>query len=389
MTHVPLPRAPLLAASLALALALPAAAVEPAPDAPHRVEVLATGLDRPWALAILPGSGDILLTERGGDVRLWQAETGRLIPLDGAPRVRDGGQGGLLDVALAPDFAESGHVYAAWTAARGDLSTTALGRFRLDLGAAALVDPEALFEVTPALPGQGHYGARIAFADGHLFLGLGDRQSKDFTPAHPSQDLSTENGSVVRLRLDGSVPEDNPFVGQPGAAPAIWSYGHRNIQAMAMHPVTGALWLAEHGEAGGDEINIVRRGANYGWPLASHGVSYRGGATFAPPHQPGDGFEAPVFHWGPGRADNFPPSGMAFYDGAAFPDWRGHLLIGNLAHRYLGLFAVQGETVAPPLRLLADRGWRIRDVAVGPEGFIYGISDGRDAVLFRIVPEGS
>jgi quinoprotein glucose dehydrogenase len=389
MTHALTLRAPLVAASLALALAQPAAAIEPAPEVAHRVEVLATGLDRPWAIALLPGSGDILISQRGGAFALWQAESGRVIRLSGAPEVRDAGQGGLLDVALAPEFAETRHVYAAWTAPRGELSTTALGRFRLDLAAGALTEPALLFEAAPAMAGRGHFGARIAFADGHLFLGLGDRQSKDFTAAHPSQDLSSHWGSVVRLGLDGSVPADNPLVGQIGALPEIWSWGHRNIQAMAVHPATGALWLAEHGEAGGDEINIVRRGANYGWPLASHGVTYRGGDAFAPPHRPGDGFEAPVFHWGPGRADNFPPSGMAFYDGAAFPDWQGHLLIGNLAHQYLGLFAVQGETVSAPVRLLADRGWRIRDVAVGPDGFVYGISDGQDAVLFRIVPEGS
>ena len=171
MNHATLLRAPFLAVSLALASVLPAAAVEPAPEVPHRVEVLATGLDRPWALAILPGSGDILLTERGGAFRLWQAETGRVIPLTGAPQVNDAGQGGLLDVALAPDFARTGHVYAAWTAPRGQASTTALGRFRLDLAAGALVEPEELFAVTPALPGRGHFGARIAFADDHLFLG--------------------------------------------------------------------------------------------------------------------------------------------------------------------------------------------------------------------------
>lgn len=384
----PFPRiAPLSALALALGLgAAPALAVEPAARLPYRVEVLAEGLDRPWAIALLPGTGDILLTERGGRFRLWQAATGRIRDLTGAPPVVDAGQGGLLDVALAPDFASTGHVWAAWTAPVGSLSTTALGRFRLDLEAGALIGPDREFRVEPALAAPGHFGARIAFADGHLFLGLGDRNSKDFGPQHPAQDLGTENGSVLRLTLEGEVPADNPLVDRPGARPAIWSWGHRNIQAMAVHPQTGALWLAEHGESGGDEINIVARGGNFGWPLASFGEGY-GGGVFAPPHRPGDGFVAPIFHWGPGRDANFPPSGMAFYTGAAFPEWQGHLLIGNLRHRFLGLLAVAGDAVAPPVPLMSDRGWRIRDVAVGAEdGLIYGISDGQGAVLFRLVP---
>jgi aldose sugar dehydrogenase len=388
MTHAT--RVTPLAVAAFLLAAPPVAALEPAAPLPYRIEVLAEGLDRPWALALLPGGADILLTERGGRFRLWQGATGRLIDLPGAPEVRDAGQGGLLDVALAPDFAVTGLIWATWSAPAGDASTTALGRFRLDLGALTLTGPDRLFLVEPAIQSNAHFGSRIAFAGDHLFVGLGDRNSKAFGPRHISQDPGSENGSVLRLTLDGQLPADNPLVGQPGARPAIWSWGHRNIQAMAVHPETGALWLAEHGEAGGDEINIVRRGANYGWPLVSHGVSYRGGAAFAPPHSPGDGFEAPVFHWGPGRSDNFPPSGMAFYDGAAFPEWHGHLLIGNLGHRYLGLFALEGERVAPPLRLMADQGWRIRDVAVGPaDGFIYGISDGPGAALFRLVPAAS
>ena len=156
------------------------------------------------------------------------------------------------------------------------------------------------------------FGSRIAFADDHVFAGFGDRGFKNFGPDHIAQDLSSENGSVIRLTLDGEIPADNPFVAQQGAAGAIWSYGHRNIQGMAVHPDTGALWVAEHGEAGGDEVNIIERGGNYGWPLASHGVTYRGGDEFAPPHQPGDGFVAPVFHWPAGRDNHNPPSGMAF-----------------------------------------------------------------------------
>ncbi|MGY6534230.1 MAG: PQQ-dependent sugar dehydrogenase [Pararhodobacter sp.] len=353
----------------------------------YRLEVLAEGLDRPWALSFLPGTGDLVMTGRGGTVMIHDAESGRIIPIDGAPTVDARGQGGLLDIVPAPDFQDSGYLYMTWAGAGEGGSSTHLGRARLNRDAGTLTDLEVLHVVSPFMEAPAHYGSRIVFADDHLFAGFGDRNSKDFGPDHIAQDLSSENGAVIRLTLDGGIPDDNPFIGQDGAAQAIWSYGHRNIQAMAVHPDTGAIWLAEHGENGGDEINIVTRRGNYGWPLASFGVDYRTGLPFAPPHQEGDGFVAPVYHWGPGRDDNFPPSGMAFYTGDAFPQWQGHLLIGNLRHQYLGLFAVDGETVEPLDRLLSDQGWRIRDVAVGPDdGFIYLISDGEDASLARLVP---
>lgn len=354
----------------------------------YDVEILAEGLERPWALAFLPGSGDIVMTSRPGTVMIWDAGTGDLVAIDGAPQVDARGQGGLLDIAPAPDFAESGLLYMTWSAAneRGETATH-LGRARLNRDAGSLSDLEVLHVVGPFMDAQGHYGSRIAFADDHVFLSTGDRQRKDFGPDHIAQDLSTGYGALLRLGLDGTVPTNNPFAGQAGADPTIWSYGHRNIQALTLHPQTGALWLAEHGESGGDEINIVERGGNYGWPLASFGVNYRTGQPFTSGHEPGDGFVAPVYHFGPGRDDNFPPSGMVFYDGAAFPDWQGHLLIGNLRHQYLGLFSVDGASVEPAGRLLDGQGWRIRDVAVGPEdGFIYVIGDGPDAPLMRLVP---
>ena len=355
--------------------------------ADYEVEILAEGLDHPWGMAFLPGSNDILITERGGALLLWQADSGEMISIDGAPQVHSRGQGGLLDVEPAPDFADTGHVYMTWAGTADGGSTTHMGRGRLDRDAGALQDVEVLFRVSPAVDSNGHFGSRLAIRDGYIFMGTGDRNFKDFGPDHIAQDLSSENGAVLRLTLDGEVPDDNPFVGQDGAAPAIWSYGHRNIQAMAFHPDTGDLWLAEHGEAGGDEVNVVQRGGNYGWPLAAFGVDYRTGEQFADPHREGDGFVAPVFHWGPGRADHFPPSGMAWVTGEAFPDWEGHLLVGNLAHRYLGMFAVDGHEVAAPVRLLEGRDWRIRDVAVGPDdGFIYVIVDSEDAPLLRLVP---
>ena len=353
----------------------------------YRVEILAEGLDRPWGLSFLPGTSDIIMTSRSGALMIHSLEDGTTTPIDGAPEVDTRGQGGLLDIEPGPDFARDGWLYMTWAGQGEGGSSTHVGRARLDREAGALTDLEVLHVVNPFMGAPAHYGARIAFADGHLFAGFGDRNEKDFGPDHIAQDLSTENGAVVRLTLDGEIPDDNPFVGQDGAAQAIWSYGHRNIQAMATHPETGAVWLAEHGEAGGDEINITTRGGNFGWPLAAFGVDYRTGQPFAEPHQEGDGFVAPVFYWPPGRTDHFPPSGMAFYNGDAFPEWQGHLLIGNLFHRYLGLFSVDAESVEPAARLLDGRDWRIRDVAIGPDdGFIYVIADGENAPLIRLVP---
>jgi len=361
--------------------------VAPSAAQDYEVEVLAEGLDRPWGMAFVPGTGDLLITGRGGALMLWQSGTGNVVPVAGAPSVDARGQGGLLDVAFAPDFDTTGHVWLTWVDAVPGGSTTHLGRGTFDADARALTGLETVFRVSPGVDSRGHFGSRIVFHDGHLFMSTGDRNFKDFGPDHIAQDLSSENGAVIRLTLDGAVPADNPFVDTPGAAPAIWSYGHRNIQAMAARPGTDELWLAEHGEAGGDEINVVERGGNFGWPLAAYGVNYRTGQPFSPTHQPGDGFVAPVYHWPAGRTDHFPPSGMAWVTGDAFPDWEGHLLVGNLFHRYLGLFAVDGQTVSPPVRLLDGQGLRIRDVAVGPQdGLIYVLADGEGAPLVRLAP---
>ena len=350
-------------------------------------EVLAEGLENPWAMAFLPNGDDILMTGRMGAFFIYDADSGEVSELDGAPDVATQGQGGLLDVALAPDFETSNVIYMTWSGAVDGGTTTHLGRGTLDLEAGSVNDIETLFQVSPAVDSDAHYGSRIVFHDGHLFMTTGDRNNKDFGPDHIAQDLGTENGSVLRLTMDGEAPADNPFADTDGAQPAIWSYGHRNIQAMTVHPDTREIWLAEHGEAGGDEINIVARGENFGWPLAAYGVDYRTGEQFADVHQDGDGFVAPVYHWGPGRDDHFPPSGMTFYDGEAFADWQGHLLVGNLFHEYLGLFDVNGEDVSDPARLLEGEGHRIRDVAVGPnDGFIYVLGDGDSAPLLRITP---
>ena len=375
-------RAALGGAATVLALSLPAFSGHS-----YAVETLAEGLDRPWGMAFLPDQGDLIITLRGGDLVLWGPDTG-LTPISGAPDVVVQGQGGLLDVAVGPDFEETGFVYMTWAGAVEGGSTTHVGRARLDRDVAAITDLEVLHVVRPAIDSGAHFGSRIVFQDGHLFAGFGDRGSKDFTEAHISQDLTSENGAVIRITPEGTIPADNPFVDEDGAAGAIWSYGHRNIQAMTIHPETRAVWLAEHGEAGGDEVNIVERAGNFGWPLASFGVTYRGGNVFAPPHQEGDGFVAPVHHWPAGREAHNPPSGMTFYTGDAFPDWQGHLLLGNLFHRYLGLYDEEDGNLTEMARLLDGADLRIRDVAVGPDdGFIYVLADGENVPLLRLIPD--
>lgn len=379
------------AGASALALALGLAAAPALADSHVAVETVVESLESPWAIAFLPEGDRALVTQRTGGLRLVTIAGGEVAEIAGAPEVVAEGQGGLLDIALHPDYPAEPWVYLTWSGADAEGRTaTHVGRAELDLDAMTLGEIEELFVAGPFFAtseSRGHYGSRIAFGDGYLFVGFGDRQFKDFGPAHIAQDLSSANGALVRLNLDGSVPDDNPFVATEGAEPAIWSYGHRNIQALTVHPETGAIWIAEHGEAGGDEINISVEGGNFGWPLAGYGVDYRTGEQFSVGHDEIEDVIAPVYHWGPGREDNFPPSGMVFYQGEAFPEWQGRLLIGNLGHEYLGLFEVSGESVSDPERLLEGRGWRIRDVAVGPaDGFVYALVDGQDAPLVRLVP---
>ena len=368
----------LLILFLALALARPVLAQN------VRAAPVITGLSDPWALAFLPGTADLLINEIGGRILYLPAGASRAVEVAGGPRVVAQGQGGLLDIAPAPDFATSRLVYLTWVGAAQGGTATHLGRAQFDASGPRLTGLEVLHVAGPAVQSGAHFGSRIVFADGHVFVGLGDRGDKTFSAAHVSQDLRSDNGSVLRLTMEGQVPADNPFVGQGSGA--IWSYGHRNIQAMAVHPRTGAIWAAEHGEAGGDEVNIVQRGGNYGWPLASHGVTYGGGQRFAPPHQPGDGFVAPVLAWPADRSAHFPPSGMLFYTGAAFPDWQGHMLMGNLAHRYVGVFREQNGQLTEVTRLLTRADERIRDLEQGPDGAIYVLTDGRNGQVLRLTP---
>jgi glucose/arabinose dehydrogenase len=352
-----------------------------------RVVTVADGLQNPWSIAFLPG-GDMLVTEKAGALRI--VRNGVLLPepVPGVPTVRSNGQGGLLDVAPHPDFESNRLIYLSFSRPNADGSegTTAVvrGRFEND----RLADVEEIFEARAWSTRGGHYGSRLVFDDdGFLFITVGDRQapSTGNLEAHPAQDLSSHQGSMIRLHDDGRVPSDNPFVGQAGALPEIWSYGHRSPQGLAIHPQTGELWETEHGPQGGDELNLIRRGANFGWPVIGYGVNYGSGS---PIHASAsrEGMEVPVHYWVPSIAT----SGLMIYDGDAFPGWRGSMFVGGLAGEQLARVKMEGARAVGEETLLDGYG-RIRDIVQGPDGFIY-IAVNRDgnapAPLVRLEPAG-
>jgi glucose/arabinose dehydrogenase len=337
-----------------------------------RVVTVASGLANPWGLAFLPG-GDVLVTERGGRLRLVRGGTLQAEPVAGGPEVHASGQGGLLDVALHPRFAENRFVYLTYSKAGSRGSTTALARARWD--GTRLTGLQELLVADAWSRRSQHYGSRIVFdSAGFVYIGVGDRNEQS-----PAQELGNHKGTVLRLHDDGRVPRDNPFVGRAGAKPEIFSYGHRNPQGMTLHPVTGALWASEHGARGGDEINVVRAGRNYGWPAITHGVDYSGAPISPDTARPG--MEQPVLHWTPSIA----PSGLAFYAGDRFPRWRGNLLGGALAGEQLRRVVLDGERPVRQEVVLRGHG-RIRAVAVGPDGHVYLLTDASDGRLLRLEP---
>jgi glucose/arabinose dehydrogenase len=338
---------------------------------PLAVETVADGLEHPWAIAVLP-DGRLLVTERPGRLRLLGSD-GRLSePLAGTPEVFAQGQGGLMDVAPAPDFATSGQVYLSFAEAGEGGASTALGRGRL--GDGQIEDFAVIFRQEPKVSGRNHFGNRIAFApDGRLFLALGERFKFE-----PAQDLADHLGTIVRLEPDGSVPDDNPFVGREDAQPAIWSYGHRNIEAAAFHPDSGELWVAEMGPQGGDELNRPEAGRNHGWPVVSWGEHYDGTDIPDPPTRPE--FADAALHWTPVIS----PSGMVFYTGDLFPAWRGSALIGGLSAQALVRVAIEGQAAREAERI--PLGARIRDVTQAPDGSVYVITDETDGKILRLRP---
>ncbi|MFC6903736.1 PQQ-dependent sugar dehydrogenase [Halalkalicoccus tibetensis] len=355
----------------------------------YEVERLDAGLDHAWGIAFLPDDARILVTEREGRLNRVDRDDGSVETIDGVPEVHAEDQGGLLDVAVHPDYPGEPWVYLTYSApGEGEESTTRLGRGRLDPDGDALEGFEVLHTVEPFDDSTMHYGSRIAFDEEcRLYMSVGDRRFTEFGPDHVSQDTTNDIGTTLRFEPDGSAPEDNPLVDDEEASDAIYSYGHRNVQAMAFHPETGELWQGEHGEEAGDEINVIEAGGNYGWPVAHYGCEYE---TEIPvgdlPHEREDTVD-PVYYW-ECPDDGFPPSGATFYDGDAFPEWQGDLLMGNIFWEYLGRFSVDGHEVQEVDPLLADCGWRIRDVEVAPDtGHIYVLLDEEDAPVVRIVPE--
>lgn len=341
------------------------------------IEDVKGGLTHPWGMTFLPGGQRLLVTERTGDLNLLDLETGALSTVEGTPTVFAQGQGGLLDVALHPDFEENRYVYLSFSEPGDEGSaSTALGRGHLAADASRLEDFEVLFSQEPKLVAPNHFGSRIAFTnDGeYLFLTTGERFQFE-----PAQDLSNHLGTVLRLRPDGSVPEDNPFVGQENAEDEIWSYGHRNIESAAIHPETGQLWIAEMGPLGGDELNRPEAGKNYGWPVVSWGQDYDGEDIPDPPTRPD--FADAVIHWTPVIS----PSGMAFYTGDQFPEWQGSALIGSLSDQSVVRVEIDGEQATEAERIPME-GARIREVEQGPDGNVYVLTDQDDGNVWRLRP---
>jgi glucose/arabinose dehydrogenase len=339
------------------------------------------GLSYPWGMAFLPNEGGYLVTQRTGTLLLIRE--GKSVPVSGTPRVAAIGQGGLLDLALSPYFVSDGLVYMSYAEEESGLYGTSVARGRLVIPAAGgktrLENLTVIYRALPKSNAQVHFGSRLAFDDdGYLYVTLGERGFMD-----QAQDTSTPYGSVLRLNPDGTIPVNNPFApggSSPGAGkPEIWSYGHRNAQGLVANPATGDMWLHEHGPKGGDEVNIIRPGANYGWPIVTYGTNYDGSSISGQVTAPG--VENPVVYWVPSIA----PSGMAFYQGNSFPGWKTSLFVGALAGQHLRRLELTGGRVTGQEVLLKGFG-RIRDVRTGPDGFVYLLTDAPDGGLFRLSP---
>lgn len=342
-----------------------------------RVDTIASGLDHPWSVALL-ADGSFLVTERPGRLRRISAGGAISAPLSGVPEVQASGQGGLLDVVLAPDFSNSRRIYLSY-AEPGPGGSAGTAVAMATLGSDALSDVHRIYQQQPKLQGANHFGSRLAFdGQGHVFISQGERNQKELAQA-----LDKLQGKLVRLDLDGGVPADNPFVGRDGARPEIWSYGHRNMQGLAVDPRTGTLWESEHGPRGGDELNLPQAGRNYGWPVISNGMDYSTNKPY--PETIGTaapGMESPYHFWSksPGL------SGMAFYVDHPDSAWNNSLFLGALADRNLIRLDLDGNRTVGEERLLDDLGARIRDVRVGDDGNVYVLTDADDGKLLRLHP---
>ncbi|HUP60792.1 MAG TPA: PQQ-dependent sugar dehydrogenase [Thermoanaerobaculia bacterium] len=342
------------------------------------VVVVAKGLTNPWAVEPLPG-GDLLVTEKPGRMRIVSATGTVGQPIAGVPDVDARGQGGLLDVALSPSFQSDRTIYWSYSEPRQGGNGTSVARGVLSADRSRLEGVRVIFRAMPTYNGRLHYGSRIVFGpDGMLYLTLGERSDRAVRPQ--AQQLGSHMGKIIRIGPDGTVPPDNPFAGQAGALPEIWTLGHRNIQSAVFDP-QGRLWIVEHGPKGGDELNLIEKGKNYGWPLVSYGEEYSGAAIpDAVTTRPG--YVDPVYYWDPVIA----PSGMELYTGSAFPAWRGSLFVGALRDQRLVRLTLENDRVTGEEHLLVDRGQRVRDVRQGPDGALYVVTDQSNGELWRIAP---
>jgi len=339
----------------------------------YRTVTVAKVLVHPWGMAFLPG-GRMLVSERPGRLRIVSRDGTISKPVSGLPKIAAVGQGGLLDVALHPDFAKNKLVYFSFAEPGVGVQGTAVARGRLEGN--ALKDVEVIFRQKPKLYGGRHFGSRLVFApDGTLYISMGDRGRMK-----RAQNRRNHQGTIARVNDDGSIPKDNPFSDTAQVLPEIYTYGNRNVQGMALNPWTGIVWAQEHGPRGGDEVNILKSGANYGWPVITYGIDYDGSNISNITHK--DGMEQPVLHWTPSIA----PSGMAFYSGDKFPQWKGDLFVGALKDRHLRRIDLDGDNVVGQEILLEELKQRIRDVRSGPNGFLYVLTDAPDGEIIRIEP---
>ncbi|MDO6436787.1 PQQ-dependent sugar dehydrogenase [Cyclobacterium sp. 1_MG-2023] len=339
----------------------------------YDIETVVEGFNIPWGMAVL-SDGSMLITEKSGE--LIHFKNGQKTQIEGLPEISAKGQGGLLDVVLHPDFKNNKLVYIAYASSRGDGkgSHTAIGRGKLE--GSKLVNFERLYKASPNSEAGQHFGSRIAFdKEGYLYFSIGERGAKFENP----QDITRDGGKVYRLYDDGRVPEDNPFYNEPGAKKAIYSYGHRNPQGMLLHPKTGQIWVNEHGPKGGDEINIVKKGANYGWPEITYGINYDG--TILSENTAKPGMEQPFYYWVPSIA----PSGFAYVTNSKYPAWEGDLLVGSLKFSRLEKLTIKNNKVIKREKIIDGLG-RVRNVVLGPDGIIYAGIDGKGIV--KIVPKG-
>lgn len=342
------------------------------------VTTITKGLEHPWSVAFLPDRKGMLVTERPGNLRVVSVDGKLSSPIEGVPKVWAKGQGGLLDVVLSPDFRQDRTVYLSYAegGGAGDKAGTAVGRGQLSEDLKTLKDFKVIFRQEPKLSVGNHFGSRLVFdRDGYLFITLGENNDRA-----TAQDLDKLQGKVVRIYPDGKVPDDNPFVGQSGVRPEIWSYGQRNPQGAALNPWTGVLWENEHGPKGGDELNIIERGKNYGWPLATHGINYSGDPIPEAKGKTVEGTIAPHHVWekSPGL------SGMAFYDSDRFKAWQHNVFIGALVSQELIRLQFDGDKVVHEERLLGELKARIRDVRQGPDGYLYVLTDEDDGALYKV-----